>query len=354
MAAVQPKYHIIGAGIAGLQTAQLIRRKYPYAEIIVYEAAEHPGGRCFSFTDRKLGINLDNATHAILRGNRLAAALLGKNAKFDQAVFYDTDAKRINNGLFDNLKEKSLALFNLPLEQAASGIVIKTLGKLFPFTSRQLRVWFSRGDLNDYLIEPLSSGLNIKYGWKLTGVAAHDNYLYKLIFNKENIALLPQDKVIAALDAHNYTKIFGGRDFDYNEITNVFFRTSMQITLPGGYNFLGLSGSTAQWLFTAPGLTAVTISNSHNLNFSDDYLAMEVWKEIGALRGHAAAFLPSYRVLRHKRATIRQDQDNNARRPNDCRTAWKNMFIAGDWTMKNWPCSIEAALQSAYRVIKNL
>ena len=41
MAAVQPKYHIIGAGVAGLQAAQLIRRKYPQAEITVYEAAEH-------------------------------------------------------------------------------------------------------------------------------------------------------------------------------------------------------------------------------------------------------------------------------------------------------------------------
>ena len=47
MAAVQPKYHIIGAGVAGLQAAQLIRRKYPQAEITVYEAAEHPGNEDF-------------------------------------------------------------------------------------------------------------------------------------------------------------------------------------------------------------------------------------------------------------------------------------------------------------------
>lgn len=74
----------------------------------------------------------------------------------------------------------------------------------------------------------------------------------------------------------------------------------MQISLPGGSDFLGLSGSAAQWLFTSPGLTAVTISNSGELNLSDRNLALEVWKEICALRGHAAAFLPPYRVLRHK------------------------------------------------------
>lgn len=350
MAEVQPKYHIIGAGVAGLQAAQLIRRKYPQAEITVYEAAEHPGGRCFSFADPKLDITLDNATHAVLHGNRLAAAYLGQDAKFAKAVFYDMAAKRINAGQFANLKEKSLALFNLPPDRVAPGIIAKTLGKLFPFTSGQLKVWFSRGDLSDCLIRPLCKGLNIKSGRKLTGFAARDGYIYKLIFNKENVALLPQDKVIAAMDAHNYTKIFGGHDFEYNEITNVFFRTSMQISLPGGSDFLGLSGSAAQWLFTSPGLTAVTISNSGELNLSDRNLALEVWKEICALRGHAAAFLPPYRVLRHKRATIWQDRRNNAQRPADCRTAWKNMLIAGDWTMKNWPCSIETALASAHRV----
>ena len=125
MAAVQPKYHIIGAGVAGLQAAQLIRRKYPQAEITVYEAAEHPGGRCFSFADPKLGITLDNATHAVLHGNRLAAAYLGQDAKFAKAVFYDMAAKRINAGQFANLKEKSLALFNLPPDRAAPGIIAK-------------------------------------------------------------------------------------------------------------------------------------------------------------------------------------------------------------------------------------
>ena len=354
MAEIQPKYHIIGAGIAGLQTAQLIRQKYSEAEVVVYEAAGQPGGRCFSFADKKLGIMLDNATHAVLHGNRLAAALLGKDQKFAKAVFYDIPAQKLNNGLLDNREEKALALFNLPLSETAPGIVFKTFCKLFPFMGRQLDVWFSRGSLHERLVKPLCRGLDIRTGWKLCGFAEQNGYIYKLTFNKGSIALLPQDRVIAALDAHNYTKIFGGHDFEYNEITNIFYRTSMQISLPGGNDFLGLSGSTAQWLFTMPGLLAVTISDSKKLNLSDEELSLKVWKEICALRGHAAAFLPPYRVLRHKRATIREDQRNNNRRPENCRTMWKNVLIAGDWTMKNWPCSIEAALASAYRAMKYL
>lgn len=87
MAAVQPKYHIIGAGVAGLQAAQLIRRKYPRAEITVYEAAEHPGGRCFSFADPKLDITLDNATHAVLHGNRLPLRISAKMQNLPKPSF---------------------------------------------------------------------------------------------------------------------------------------------------------------------------------------------------------------------------------------------------------------------------
>ena len=354
MSSAQVKYHIIGAGIAGLQTAQLLKRKYPQAQIIVYEAAEHIGGRCFSFADSLLGATLDNATHAILRGNNLAAKLLGKDTKFSPAAFYSPQTGKISRKRFDFINEKALALFNLPLNKVAQGIVFKTLSKLFPFTSRQLNVWFSCGDLSSKLIEPLAQGLDIRLGWKLKDFAAQDGYIYKLIFNKESIALLPQDKVISALDAHNFVKIFGGEDFAYNEIINIFYRTSMQISLPEGLDFFGLSNMQAQWLFSSPGILAVTISDAKNLKLSDEELALSVWKEVCALRGHQSAFLPTYRVLRHKRATICQDSCNNALRPTNCQSKWKNMYLAGDWTMKNWPCSIEAALTSAIRAANYL
>lgn len=353
MSSAQVKYHIIGAGIAGLQTAQLLKRKYPQAQIIVYEAAEHIGGRCYSFSDNKLAATLDNATHAVLRGNTLAAKLLGKNAKFGSAAFYSPQTNKISRKKFDFISEKALALFNLPLNKVAQGVVFKTLSKLFPFTSRQLDVWFSSGDLSSKLIEPLAQGLDIRLGWKLKGFAAQDDYIYKLIFNKESIALLPQDKVISALDAHNFVKIFGGEDFAYNEIINIFYRTSMQISLPEGLDFLGLSNMHAQWLFSSPGILAVTISDAKNIKLSDEELALSVWKEVCALREHQSAFLPAYRVLRHKRATIRQDSRNNDLRPSSCQSKWKNMSLAGDWTMKNWPCSIETALTSAIRVAIN-
>lgn len=353
MAETPAKYHIIGAGIAGLYTAQLIRKKYPKAEINIYEAAAHAGGRCCSFYDTKLGLISDNATHVILKGNHRAAKLLGTDNFQNRALFRNFASGKISGRLWHNLDDKALALFNQSLNKTAPGIVFKTFCKLFPFNPGKLKLWFSQSDLTKKLIEPLAQNLNVKKGWKLQSISEKNKSIYKLVFNKGSIALLPQDRIISALDAANYGKIFGGAKFEFNEIINIFYRTSMQISLPGGQSCLGINGAATQWLFASPGLLAATISAA-KLKISDEDLARTIWEEISVLRGHPAAFMPPYRVLHHKRATIRQDKTNNAMRPGNCQTPWRNLLLAGDWTMKNWPCSIEAALVSAERAVRKL
>ena len=54
--------------------------------------------------------------------------------------------------------------------------------------------------------------------------------------------------------------------------------------------------------------------------------------------------------LNNKRATIKQDYKNNNLRPTSACTMYDNMFICGDWTMKNRPCCIETAIESAIRI----
>ena len=139
-------------------------------------------------------------------------------------------------------------------------------------------------------------------------------------------------------------------DFDYHSIINIYFRTSMQITLPGQQTMLGVSGGIVQWLFSMPGLLAVTISNANHLSLDDNELARQVWLEICAIRGREGAFIPDYKVLRHKRATIKQDKLNNDKRPQTAQSQWKNLQCCGDWTMKNYPCCLETAIRSVLRL----
>ncbi len=91
-----PTYHIIGAGIAGLSAAVYLQQKYPSAQIIVYEAASHPGGRAYSFIAPDWEMALDNATHVILGANRHSLKLCGKGFPAHQVRFYNLCSKTMH------------------------------------------------------------------------------------------------------------------------------------------------------------------------------------------------------------------------------------------------------------------
>ena len=69
-----PATHVVGLGLAGLSTAlRLVAAGRP---VRLYEAAGQAGGRCRSFHDARLGIEIDNGNHLLLSGNASALAYL--------------------------------------------------------------------------------------------------------------------------------------------------------------------------------------------------------------------------------------------------------------------------------------
>ena len=59
--------HIIGAGLAGLSAA--VELATSGARIFVHESAKAAGGRCRSYFDQQLGLDIDNGNHLLLSGN---------------------------------------------------------------------------------------------------------------------------------------------------------------------------------------------------------------------------------------------------------------------------------------------
>ena len=96
-------YHIIGAGLAGLSCARILKQKYPWIKTVVYEAADAPGGRCRSYRDDDFARILDCATHVIL----------GANKEMRRFVRPDEWEK---NCLFWNAKDESLSSKLLPFK----------------------------------------------------------------------------------------------------------------------------------------------------------------------------------------------------------------------------------------------
>lgn len=72
---MRPTVHIIGAGLAGLAAAlRLVPAGYA---VRVHEAAGQAGGRCRSYLDRDLGIQIDNGSHLVVSGNPGVMEFLG-------------------------------------------------------------------------------------------------------------------------------------------------------------------------------------------------------------------------------------------------------------------------------------
>lgn len=345
-------YHIIGGGLAGLAAAKFLREKHKGAHIIIYEAASHLGGRCFSFYDAKLQKNIDNATHAVLGANKEIKKLLGKE-KFHSRIFF-LKGKQIHRRFWQELPFLLLSIFNTAPQEIAKSLLISTAGKLFPFLAPQRKLYFSQGNLSEKLIAPLSGYADeVKTGWVLQKIKTQADRLTALKFNHREIELGKNDIVISALDAQNYHKIFNGPQFEFNEIANIYFRTSVPLTLPQNIPFIATPNFLSDWIFISQDLVAVTISDFKALPYSKDELARKIWKEIRSINNITPAFLPPYQIMIHKRATIKQDEKNNQKRPQNCCTPYQNLFICGDWTMKNYPCCLEAAFLSGKRISRH-
>lgn len=349
------KVHILGGGIAGLACAYFIKKKTPKTQVVIYEAASHLGGRCYSFYDSHLEMPLDNATHGILGANRDIRQFLSA-AKFDKKIpFLDFQNQQLS---FTSWKFRELigrSIFNTAPDSLDLATKLQTAWQLFPFGRRQTQFYFSKQDLSSNLIQNFRPEKNdIRLGWKLKSFTVQDGKLSSLLFNKGEVKINPGEKIISTLDAYNYQKIFGGYEFEFNRIINIFYKTSVKLVLPGGQDLLGLTGTLADWLFVGKNLLAATISNVQKLDLSPDELARSLWKEICLIRGVEAAFMPAYRVVDYKRATIAQDKANNARRPSSAKSAYANLRLAGDWTLKNYPCCLDGAVKSALRAVKSL
>ena len=66
--------HIIGAGLAGLAAAVALLKRG--ARVVVHEATAYAGGRCRSYHDTALGMEIDNGNHLLLSANHAALAFL--------------------------------------------------------------------------------------------------------------------------------------------------------------------------------------------------------------------------------------------------------------------------------------
>lgn len=400
--------HVVGAGIAGLAAA--VRLADEGRAVRVHEAAKFAGGRCRSYYDATLDLAIDNGNHLLLSGNRAALDFLDRigsrgtlggpdSAEFPFAdlatgerwtlkpnegrlPWWVLDPRRRVPGsrardylaalgvlraaqtetigramacegpLYERLwRPVLLAGLNTEPPEAAAGLAAQLLRETLGAGGQACRPLVATAGLSAAFVDPAlrhleRRGAGIRFGRRLRGIAGEGDAVEGLAFGDDTIELGPDDGVVLAVPPWVAAELLPGvpAPTEFRAIVNAHFRI---VPPPGSPLLLGVVNGMTEWLFAYPDRLSVTISGADRLlDEPRDMLAEHIWSEIKTLTGLACS-LPPWQIVKERRATFAATPREAAKRPGH-RTAFRNLFLAGDWIATGLPATIEGAVRSGF------
>lgn len=404
------RVHIIGAGLAGLAAA--VRLSKSGARVVLHEAANQAGGRCRSYDDPALGMAIDNGNHLVLSGNRATMEfvtgigareeLQGPGAASFPMVDLATNRRwtiRINDGrlpwwIFDPsarvpgttaIQYLPLARLLWPRADRAIGEVIACKGPVYeqlldpllraalntePLLSsaalagavlretvgaggRACRPLIARDGLGAAFIAPAldylgARGVTIGFGRRLRALELAGQNVVALGFD-ESVRLQADDRVILAVPPVVAAALVPDLPAPsrFRAIVNAHFAVAPK---PGAPPIVGVVNGTVEWIFAFPNRLSVTISGADRLvDTPRDALARTIWREVATVAQIGdTETLPPWQIVRERRATFAALPAEERKRP-AAETAWRNLWLAGDWTATGLPATIEGAIRSGER-----
>jgi squalene-associated FAD-dependent desaturase len=406
---MQKNAHIIGAGISGLSAA--VRLANSGYRVHVHEATQQTGGRCRSYFDAATNLTIDNGNHLLLSGNshaRAYARSIGTEAglvgpKLAQFPFVDIttgqrwlldlgegklplwvfdEARRVpDTGLFDYLalapliwagtnklvgdtipckgtlyqrlvQPLLLAALNVDPPEGSAGLAGAIVRETLLAGGEACRPLIARDGLSAVLVEPAikllqDKGNSVQLGHELREFTTKCDNVGELKFGSDTIALDAEDVVVLAVPPRPAAALLPGlkTPTKFRAIVNAHFRYDPP---RDAAPILGVVGGLVEWLFAFPQRLSVTISNGDRLvDMPREQLATAIWSDVCKAAG-VTADLPAWQIVRERRATFEATPEQNALRPGPV-TAFKNLFLAGDWTDTGLPATIEGSVRSGDR-----
>lgn len=400
------KAYVIGAGLSGLSAAVRLADKGARVEII--EAAPQAGGRCRSYFDPSLGQVIDNGNHFVLSGNHATMDYLKLIGSTDKLVgsprsgvpfvdiksgarwtlapsegpipFWlfnrtrrvpDTHAgdyfalfkllaarkdQRIRDviscegPLWDRLLHPFfLGALNTEPADASAALAAALVRETFAKGGRAYRIRIAHPTLAAAFVDPALSFLksrdaHARFGARLRRIVFDADHALALECAEETIPLSPADVVVLATppwSARELVPEVPAPD-EFRAIVNAHFKRPGP---PGAPLMLGVLGGTAQWIFSFEDRISITVSGADAIVDDDrEKLAASFWDDVKAALGLSEP-LPSWQIVKEKRATFAASPEQAARRP-PARTRWHNLVLAGDWTDTGLPATIEGSIRS--------
>jgi squalene-associated FAD-dependent desaturase len=401
-----PRVHVVGAGLAGLSAAVALAGRG--ASVVLSEAARQAGGRCRSYHDNVLDMTIDNGNHLVLSGNPAVARYLRAIGAQDRLAgparpefpYVDVGCGqrwtlRPNDGplpwwvlverrripgtrAIDYLALLALArrhpgrridevlpcqgvmwerflrpllvsALNTPPEEASADLAGAVVRETLMQGGRKVRPLVATPHLASTFVDPAldllrRGGAEIRLGRPLRAVTLAQGRATGLAFEDGEGPLGPRDQVVLAVPPWIAASLLPGLTVPdaFGAIVNAHFR----VVPPAGAPLLvGVTGGTAEWVFAFADRLSVTVSAAERLlEMETPALTELLWRDVAAVHGLSGS-PPPCRIVKERRATFAATPVQDARRP-ATRTAWSNLFLAGDWTATGLPATIEGALRS--------
>ncbi len=398
--------YVIGGGLAGLSAAVALAGQGRAVEVL--EGAAQAGGRCRSYFDPQLGAVIDNGNHLVLSGNSAVEAYLKQIGAADRLAGPDgaavgfADLKtgeqwtlRPNDGplpwwifstarrtpgtrptdylalagllsppagrridqvikcrgpVWDRLMQPFLlAVLNTAPEEGDAGLAAAVIRETLGRGGRACRPRIAHPTLAAAFVEPAAAYLEarghpIRCGRRARALRFEDGRATAISMADGEITVGADDAVILAVPPWAAQALIPGLDApdEFRAIVNGHFR----IAPPAGAPLmLSLIGGLAEWVFAFPDRVSVTVSGADRLLDADrEDLARQLWRDVAQVHGLGPE-LPPWQIVKERRATFAATPAQNAKRPG-VRSAWSNLFLAGDWTDTGLPATIEGALRS--------
>jgi hydroxysqualene dehydroxylase len=398
--------HVIGAGLSGLSAA--IELADAGRTVAVHEAAKFAGGRCRTYYDSVIDLEIDNGNHLLLSGNRAALSYLRKigglpaMTEAAEAAFPFVDLKtgerwtlRPNDGrlpwwifdarrrvpgtrvhdylaplgvlrarasatvgnamacggaLYDRLwRPVLLAALNTEPAEADARLAAQVLRETLAAGGQACHPMVATGGLSAAFIDPALAylrgrGAAVNFSRSLREIAFDGERAATLLFGEGEIPLGPADQIVLAVPPVVARALLPG--LTVPDAFHAIVNAHFAVTPPADQPLiLGIVNGLTEWLFAYPDRLSVTISCADRLmDEPRQALAETIWGEVAHLTGLAAE-LPHWQIVRERRATFAATPAEAARRP-AARTRYSNLVLAGDWTDTGLPATIEGSIRS--------
>jgi squalene-associated FAD-dependent desaturase len=266
------------------------------------------------------------------------------------------DCVPVSGALWDRLMRPFLvAALNTEPEQASAALAGAVLRETLARGGRHYRPRIAHPTLAGAFVDPALAFLSA-HG----GAARLGSRLRRITFAARDAAALDlpdgvmpidrADAVVLAVPPWVAGELLPGLTApdDFRAIVNGHFRIAPPpgfLPHAGAPAMLGVIGGTVEWIFAFADRISVTVSNADAIaERPREELAALLWADVAKILKIDAA-LPSWQIVKEKRATFAATPQQEARRP-PSRTPWRNLFLAGDWTATGLPATIEGALRS--------